>query len=577
MARYFLPTRSYLTYIHTVTYWNFGNFAVVLGRCYWSSAAAAAAVDFPLLLLSSSRQRQRHIHSLASLHTSMDHLTSRFRRTKRESPRASPMTPSTQDPSPTSPTSADAKPAVPSLSITTTTPLTTPPASSNGSHSLLPKSPLRSFGPFRTARKRARSPPALQTNNFPAAAMASLSPADTPVDTPVDESVTPSERSHKPQLPPFLKLPDTVIESRFQDLVWRERLRSQQGLQNPSSNSQFARLLSPETRTLDRYRDIQPWANNRVRLPVPEGKLDYINASPIVSPSPLRPDTLPSFNYIAMQGPKSNTVEHTWRMVAQMQSPAVIVMLTDTHENFMEKCYPYFPRSSHTGGIEIGEMDEFGDGFRAHIDCVSLEERHAGAIQLRKLNLHVDGRGDTAVWHLLYRKWPDFGVPKVDDYDGFFELMELSRDLNSTNNPRIIHCSAGVGRTGTFIALETLMRDINEGAMDHLDPDLNDEDDDPVFRTVNHLREQRRMMVQADSQYAFIYRVLRRHWLERHDLLDNATDNERACKRTHPTPLSKTTLGQVRRSRRTRPAPPVIDDSSDDSTPGGASLRDTET
>ncbi|KAI0506523.1 hypothetical protein F5B22DRAFT_623373 [Xylaria bambusicola] len=559
---------------------NLNLVGAVLVRCYRCAVAAAAAADCPLLLLSSS-QRQRHSHipslaSLASLHT-MDHLTSRFRRTKRESPRASPTTPSTQHPSPTSPTSADAKPAVPSLSITTT-PLTTPPASSNGSHSLLPKSPLRSFGPFRTARKRARSPPALQTTNFPAAVMANPSPADTPVDTPVDESVTPSERSHKPQLPPFLNLPDAIIGSRFQDLIYRERLRSQQGLQNPSSNFQFARLLSPETRLLDRYRDIQPWANNRVRLPVPEGKLDYINASPIVSPSPLCPDTLPSFNYIAMQGPKANTVEHTWRMVAQMQSPAVIVMLTDTHENFMEKCYPYFPRNSHTEGIEIGEMDEFEDGFRARIECVSLEERHAGAIQLRKLNLHVDGRGDTAVWHLLYRKWPDFGVPNVDDYDGFFELMRLSRDLNSsTDNPRIIHCSAGVGRTGTFIALETLMRDINEGAMDHLDLDPDDEDSDPVFRTVNHLREQRRMMVQADSQYAFIYRVLRRHWLERHDLIDHATDNERACKRNHTTPLRKTTLGQVRRSRRARPAPPVIDDSSDDSTPGGASLRDTET
>lgn len=269
-----------------------------------------------------------------------------------------------------------------------------------------------------------------------------------------------------------------------------------------------------------------------MHLSVPEGKLDYINASPIVSPSPLRPDTLPCFHYIAMQGPKVNTVEHTWRMVTQLQSPVVIVMLTDTHDNYMEKCYQYFPRYSQTEVIDVGETDEFGDGFRARVDCLSLEERHDGAIQMRKLNLHVDGREDTTVWHLLYKNWPDYGVPKVDDYDGFFELMKLSRDLNSnTENPRIIHCSAGVGRTGTYIALETLMRDVNEGAMDDLDPNANDEDDDPVFRTVNHLREQRRMMVQADSQYAFIYKVLRRQWLERHGLLDDTTDNERANKR----------------------------------------------
>ncbi|KAI1348978.1 protein-tyrosine phosphatase-like protein [Xylaria sp. FL0043] len=354
-----------------------------------------------------------------------------------------------------------------------------------------------------------------------------------PVDAPASEPITPTEKTQKPQIPPFLNLSETTIESRFQELIWRERLRSQQGFQNPSPNSQFARVLSPETKILDRYKDIWPWANNRVRLPVPEGKLDYINASPIASPSPLRPDTLPCFHYIAMQGPKSNTVDHTWRMVAQLKSPVVIVMLTDTHENYMEKCYPYFPRGSHAAEcIEVGHADEFGDGFRARVECVSLEERQSGAIQMRKLNLHVDGRGDSTVWHLLYRKWPDYGVPRVEDYDGFFELMKLSRELNSsTDNPRIIHCSAGVGRTGTFIALETLMREVNEGAMDNLDPNLNDDDDDLVFKTVNHLREQRRTMVQADSQYAFIYKVLRRQWLERHGLLDESTDNERASKR----------------------------------------------
>ncbi|KAF2966353.1 hypothetical protein GQX73_g7241 [Xylaria multiplex] len=457
----------------------------------------------------------------------MDHLTSRFRRNKRDSP----TTPTSQDPSAVFPTTADTKdtkPPLPSLSITTT-PLTTPPGSSNGSHSLLPKSPLRSLNHFRTAHKRARSP-ALARINIPSI-MSSLSP----VDTPTDEGMTPTEKAEKakkPQLPPFLKLSDTCIESRFHELTWRERWRSQQGLQNPSPNFQFARVLSPETKILDRYTNIQPWANNRVRLPVPEGKLDYINASPIASPSPLRPDTLPCFNYIAMQGPKVNTVEHTWRMVAQLKSPVVIVMLTDIYENYMEKCYPYFPGSvTQIQEIEVGETDEFGDGFRARVECVSQEERQDGAIQMRKMNLHVDGRGDITVWHLMYRRWPDFGVPKVEDYESFFELMKLSRELNSsTNNPRIIHCSAGVGRTGTFIALETLMREVDEGAMDDLDPTLNEEEHDLVFKTVNLLREQRRTMVQAESQYGLIYKVLRRQWLERHGL-DDTTENERASKR----------------------------------------------
>ncbi|KAI0103281.1 protein-tyrosine phosphatase-like protein [Nemania sp. FL0031] len=470
----------------------------------------------------------------------MDHLTSRFRRSRRES-LVAPTPP--QDTSPTTTTAAataggggatgaaaDARPALPSLSINTT-PITTPPGSSYTSHSILPKSPLRSLNQFRTAHKRGRSPPSGQANvpNI----MSSLSP--TPSDaSPADRPKTPPRRAKKPQLPPFLKSSHADIESKFQELIWLERMRSQQFLQNPASDFRFARALSPETKALDRYANIQPWSNNRVRLPVPEGKLDYINASPIVSPSPLRPDTRPNFNYIAMQGPKVNTVEHTWRMIAQLKSPVVIVMLTDTYEGHVEKCYPYFPHDAHTDRIEVGETDEFEDGFRARIQCVSTEERQDGAIQMRKLNLHVEGRGDMTVWHLLYRKWPDFGVPKVEDYDSFFELMKLSRELNSSvSNPRIIHCSAGVGRTGTFIALETLMREVDEGAMDNLNLRENDNsnNNDLVFRTVNHLREQRRTMVQADSQYAFIYKVLRRQWLERHGLLDDVAEFERASKR----------------------------------------------
>ncbi|KAI1153839.1 protein-tyrosine phosphatase-like protein [Nemania diffusa] len=457
----------------------------------------------------------------------MDHITSRFRRTRRESIVA----PTPQDSAPASPTTADAaaaaaaKPSLPSLSITTAPLATTPPGSSHTSHSVLPKSPLRSFSQFRAAHKRARSPPSGQAN-VPSI-MSNLSP----IDASADRSNTPPRKANKPQLPVFLRSSHADIESRFQELIWLERMRNQQFLQNPSPDFRFARISSPETRALDRYANIQPWSNNRVRLPVPEGKLDYINASPITSPSPLRPNSRPKFNYIAMQGPKGNTVEHTWRMIAQLRSPVVIVMLTDTHEGYMEKCYPYFPRDSYTEGIEVGETDEFEDGFRASIQCISLEERQDGAIQMRKLNLHVDGRGDIIVWHLLYRKWPDFGVPKLEDYESFFELMKLSRELNASTNPRIIHCSAGVGRTGTFIALETLMREIDEGAMDHLDAERNDNEHDLVFRTVNHLREQRRTMVQADSQYAFLYKVLRRHWLERHGLLDDVAEIERASKR----------------------------------------------
>lgn len=414
--------------------------------------------------------------------------------------------------------------------------------------------------------------------------------------------------------------------NRFSELVWRERNRLMQSVTNPSPEFRWARVTGPHLKTLDRYMNVQPWHNNRIRLQVPEGHVDYINASPIVVAPSHSPATTEPDRYIAMQGPKQASTDHVWRMVVeQLQSPGVIVMLTETHEGHMEKCYPYFPRSKDDPPLEVNERDEFGDGFRATVRCEGMEETPAGdAIELRKLVIRVhsrpkaqmtaeevpanpepelstteldadldvkmrspssskptppissddsttsqnpqpnaapaapgeggDGRGEQQeeeriVYHFLYKKWPDFGVPSFSDLDSFFTLMRLSREKNaSPSNPRIVHCSAGVGRSGTFIALEHLMRELEAGRLANFDdeappggvgtsePDSATERSgsgsgsesaggegsgwlersDPVFETVDQLREQRRTMVQAESQYLFIYRVLRKLWVDKY-------------------------------------------------------------
>lgn len=432
-----------------------------------------------------------------------------------------------------------------------------------------------------------------------------------------------------------------------------------QSLTNPSPEFKWARVAGDHLKKLDRYMNIQPWENNRVRLRVPSGKVDYVNASPIslsaTTPQSSRPKAQikdgngPTIlglsdlagggpdRYIAMQGPKRNTTDHVWRMVVeQLESPAVIVMLTETHEANMEKCYPYFPRSPGDAPLEINERDEFGDAFRASVHCEAIEETEAGdAIELRKLVIRsykspakvaksrsegdrdhlttpvnaVDDNGDVKmlsplktapdqgdlsgvdggddksvntdfgettstrqkdlpgeyeeriVWHFLYKNWPDFGVPAFEDLDSFFTLMRLSREKNaSPENPRIVHCSAGVGRSGTFIALEYLMRELDAGVLENWDSPShfrhrrtdeaksattdgetpngqpqNDDDwegrmdvedqpaaaaevegDDLIFHTVNQLREQRRSMVQAEPQFLFIYEVMRRLWEDKY-------------------------------------------------------------
>ncbi|KAI0007310.1 phosphatases II [Xylariaceae sp. FL0662B] len=466
----------------------------------------------------------------------MDHLSSRFRRTKKASS-ASPVVASTMTPPdskqgpPTSQSTHTSHGSSPVLSI-----ITTPPSSSHSSNSntLPPKSPFRGFH-FRHSNKRARSP-------TPAALPAPTSPAVVNHNGKVEHDTMPPAKEpvrnggeinrESPKIPAFLSLSEQEIDMKFQEIGWEERIRLYQSTQNPSPNHRFARVALPEAKLLDRYANIQPWENNRVKLRVPPGQVDYINASPITLYSPLKPNGRPPHRYIAMQGPKFGTTDHVWRMITeQLQSPAVIVMLTETHEMGMEKCYPYFPRATDEEPLEIGEDDPFGDGFRAQVTCTSVEEMAEGAIEVRKMNVHVEGReDDMTVWHLLYRRWPDFGVPALEDIDSFFELMHLSRERNaSEDNPRIIHCSAGVGRSGTFIALEHLMREVDSGDLEHYD-EQDDKDGDIVYDTVNALREQRKQMVQSESQYLFIYQVLRKMWMEKYGIEDEIRE-EPAAKR----------------------------------------------
>lgn len=445
---------------------------------------------------------------------------------------------------------------------------------------------------FRTLRdlsrshKRARSPAAGADTNSP---VSPHSARDSPIDrftsTPHplsavspnnDELPEANTQPAQPKLPSFLTLSPHEIDAKFQEIVWLERNRMVSAVSNPSPDFRWARITG-DHRKLDRYVNIQPWENNRVRLHVPAGKQDYINASPIAlrSVSPARaPQTKESQaddlagggpdRYIAMQGPKHKTTDHVWRMIVeQLDNPGVIVMLTETHEGDMEKCYPYFPRTPNDAPLEVGVKDEFSDGFRASVRCEAIEETEAGeAIELRKLVVRVyrgskneacngsatekatsaeefpvDGNGDVKmlspvktcpddqdatetadddagsvtvevgrtssehqqdtsdtkaasppttqelprpssepefeeriIWHFLYKKWPDFGVPAIEDIDSFFTLMRLSREKNaSPTNPRIVHCSAGVGRSGTFIALEHLMREMEAGVLENWD------------------------------------------------------------------------------------------------------------
>ena len=264
---------------------------------------------------------------------------------------------------------------------------------------------------------------------------------------------------------------------------------------------------------------------------------------------------------------------HFWEMVWQ-EDVEVLVMLTRCIEEGKEKCGVYYP-SAVGGALELeGEGDGWGS-----VTCSSLNMEWGTEIRELKLakrkrkpvskeegekvdkgvSLELENGKveERKVWHFLFLGWPDQEVPQTpEDQKALLELIRMTRfrinavidhqsepeahlqpqpqptPPSSTNplptslsppsteyKPRIVHCSAGVGRTGTFIALDYLLQELEEGKFDHLAGIPGGKEVDPVFDCVKRLREQRMFMVYKPGQYAFIYQTLKERWIARWEKL----------------------------------------------------------
>ncbi|KAL6707439.1 hypothetical protein ACN47E_004218 [Coniothyrium glycines] len=313
--------------------------------------------------------------------------------------------------------------------------------------------------------------------------------------------------------PAFLRSTRADLNAKWNRLDWTqmERLRDSAQASGSEQPSQWARCSGEDYATRNRYANVDPYQANRVHLEVPEGKFDYINASPIVLESTVSQTPL---KYIATQGPRGDSWSHIWRMIwKENHSPAVIVMLTQTHETGREKCYPYYPQSLETSDIRVNEQDEFEDGLIHNLHLASLSQDNDARTEVREIDMTSDdGSESRKIWHLLFAGWPDFSVPEGAERAAMLKLVDISREKNDDNatNPRIVHCSAGIGRSGTFIALDWLNQELEEGALDST-PD----DDDPILKIVEKLRDQRAGMVQSKIQFLFLYDVMRERWRER--------------------------------------------------------------
>jgi len=229
-----------------------------------------------------------------------------------------------------------------------------------------------------------------------------------------------------------------------------------------------------ENKKKNKYPDKLPYDHNRVLLNalVNGSNSDYINASTVTDHDPRNPA------YIVSQGPMAHTVADFWQMVWE-QGTVVIVMLSRLSENGYQLAHRYWP-------------DEGSQQY--HIYEVHLVSEHVWCDDylVRSLYLKNTQTGETrTVTQFHFLSWSDGSVPQSSK-----SLLEFRRKVNKSYRgrscPIIIHCSDGVGRSGTYVLIDMVLNRMNKGSKE-ID----------IAATLEHIRDQRSGMVQTKSQFEF--------------------------------------------------------------------------
>uniref|UniRef100_A0A8C7B8G2 protein-tyrosine-phosphatase n=1 Tax=Neovison vison TaxID=452646 RepID=A0A8C7B8G2_NEOVI len=226
----------------------------------------------------------------------------------------------------------------------------------------------------------------------------------------------------------------------------------------------------------NRYANVIAYDHSRVILQPIEGIVgsDYINANYV--------DGYRRQNaYIATQGPLPETFGDFWRMVWEQRS-ATIVMMTRLEEKSRIKCDQYWPnRGTETYGF---------------IQVTLLDTIELATFCVRTFSLHKNGSSEKReVRQFQFTAWPDHGVPEYPT--PFLAFLRRVKTCNPPDaGPVVVHCSAGVGRTGCFIVIDAMLERIKpEKTVD-------------VYGHVTLMRSQRNYMVQTEDQYVFIHEAL---------------------------------------------------------------------
>ncbi|XP_023822078.1 receptor-type tyrosine-protein phosphatase delta isoform X21 [Oryzias latipes] len=226
----------------------------------------------------------------------------------------------------------------------------------------------------------------------------------------------------------------------------------------------------------NRYANVIAYDHSRILLSAIDGipGSDYINANYI--------DGYRKQNaYIATQGPLPETFGEFWRMIWEQRS-AVVVMMTKLEERSRVKCDQYWPtRGTETYGL---------------IQVSLLDTVELATYCVRTFSLFKNGSSEKReVRQFQFTAWPDHGVPEHPT--PFLAFLRRVKACNPPDaGPMVVHCSAGVGRTGCFIVIDAMLeRNKHEKTVD-------------IYGHVTLMRAQRNYMVQTEDQYVFIHDAL---------------------------------------------------------------------